>query len=509
MQNRISLIVTYSVQIYSILITVVIIPLFITLVGAEAFGLIGFFIMLQTWMQVLDAGVSGSLTRQIAVTKKCLISYKLFLRNFYIVNFIFLLISFLITFIGYKYAGDLATRWFKTTLDVEIINDCIVVMFVNLSLKYLCGPPRSGLIGLERHVYIGLINFLISSLRYPGGLIALYLNQNSILAFFVFQAFVSILELLLTQLGFHVYSNKNISLAEKNEKNIRIPNLKTLLYFSGQLSLLSILWVIVTQVDKLMLSKTISLTNFGYYSLAVTVSGLILSLSGPINQIFLPRLTALFAEKKYKLFTNTFSILFIVSCMVFIPASMFFHFFGDKLIWVWTGDVAISSEVFNYLGFLAFGNTLAILANFAFILLFSVGRLTTHLKVYLIYSLLLVPIIVLVVKLFGADGAAILWFIHNFIFFISWCLFVISKYLKSFLSKVSYASLVFPLVLSFFYFDYIQSLNLNFTSTRFGMGFFLLLISSIVMIIIFSFIWLGRNLIRIKIDEVNFIVDKY
>jgi len=43
---------------YTTVIGIVIFPLYLQYLGAEAFGLVGFFTVLQAWMQLLDMGMS-------------------------------------------------------------------------------------------------------------------------------------------------------------------------------------------------------------------------------------------------------------------------------------------------------------------------------------------------------------------------------------------------------------------------------------------------------------------
>jgi len=59
-----NLLSVYGVQIYSVVITILFTPVLLTLVGADGFGLIGFFLVIQTVLQILDGGISGSLSRQ-------------------------------------------------------------------------------------------------------------------------------------------------------------------------------------------------------------------------------------------------------------------------------------------------------------------------------------------------------------------------------------------------------------------------------------------------------------
>ncbi len=57
---------SYAGQAYALLVGLLILPFYLGHLGAEAYGLIGFFAVLQAWLQLLDAGLSPSLVRQLA-----------------------------------------------------------------------------------------------------------------------------------------------------------------------------------------------------------------------------------------------------------------------------------------------------------------------------------------------------------------------------------------------------------------------------------------------------------
>ena len=59
-------------QFYSIFIGTLILPLYINYLGAESYGLVGFFTMLMSWMMMLDIGLSSTLARQAAILKDTL-----------------------------------------------------------------------------------------------------------------------------------------------------------------------------------------------------------------------------------------------------------------------------------------------------------------------------------------------------------------------------------------------------------------------------------------------------
>ncbi len=58
--------VNYASQVYVALIGIAMVPLYLKYMGIEAYGLVGFFAMVQAWSQVLDFGLSQTLGREAA-----------------------------------------------------------------------------------------------------------------------------------------------------------------------------------------------------------------------------------------------------------------------------------------------------------------------------------------------------------------------------------------------------------------------------------------------------------
>ena len=61
---RLNIAANYAGQMYSALIGLVMVPVYLKWMGPEAFGLIGFFALIQSWAQLLDLGFSASVARE-------------------------------------------------------------------------------------------------------------------------------------------------------------------------------------------------------------------------------------------------------------------------------------------------------------------------------------------------------------------------------------------------------------------------------------------------------------
>lgn len=61
-----NILTNYVSQIYVTLIGIVMVPMYVRYMGAEAYGLVGFFAMLQACFQLLDMGLTPTMARETA-----------------------------------------------------------------------------------------------------------------------------------------------------------------------------------------------------------------------------------------------------------------------------------------------------------------------------------------------------------------------------------------------------------------------------------------------------------
>ena len=66
---KLNAITNYIGQFYALGVAVIITPFYLQYLGAEAYGVVGFFIVMQNWLNLLDMGLSTTLVRQVAYAR--------------------------------------------------------------------------------------------------------------------------------------------------------------------------------------------------------------------------------------------------------------------------------------------------------------------------------------------------------------------------------------------------------------------------------------------------------
>jgi O-antigen/teichoic acid export membrane protein len=460
-------------------IGIAILPAYMTYLGAEAFGLIGFFTMLSAWMMLLDVGLSATISRQSASLKhsqKQMIEFKHILRS---VEAVFFVIAFVIVF-GVFISDDwIANNWLKIeTLDKNEVAYCISLMGIMIAFKWLVGLYKGAINGFEQQVWVNIYGIVINSLKFIGGFILVKYISQSPSSYFEYQLVIGIIELL-------IIHQKVYKVVPKTD-NFLMPSikyLKIIMPFALAIAYTSGLWIVLTNIDKLLLSNLLPLKEYGYFSLvAVVVSGMAV-MSGPIGTAVQPRLTSLLSQGKeedmivlYKKATQFVSVIgFAVAGTVAL--------FSTELLYAWTGDMEAALWAGDILFWYALGNGLLMVLAFQYYLQFAYGNLKYHVWGNTIFGFIQVIAMVFAVYIYGALGSGITWFILQAIFLLFWPWYIHSKFAKG-IHKNWMMKDVLPMMFStLMILVAIKNINIDFFSFgRVELFLILILIGGVVLI---------------------------
>jgi O-antigen/teichoic acid export membrane protein len=203
-----------------------------------------------------------------------------------------------------------------------------------------------------------------------------------------------------------------------------------LLKFSLSIAFTGSVWVMVTQSDKLVLSKLLPLTDYAHFTLGVLLASGVMIVSGPISGALLPRLTKLSAEGDdsglIHLYRNASQLVTVVA----IPATLVLAFFAEQVLWAWTGDAEIARKVAPILMLYALGNGILALGAFPYYLQFAKGDLKLHLIGNALFVVLLIPALIWATLQYGVTGAGYAWLGANAVYFLAWVPKVHHRFVK-------------------------------------------------------------------------------
>ncbi|MCV4265861.1 lipopolysaccharide biosynthesis protein [Pseudomonas capsici] len=410
----------YAGQAYVMLVGIVIMPFYLSHLGAEAYGLIGFFTVMQAWLQLLDAGMSPSLVRAVARHQGSPTGERhqgRILRSFEIM---FLPMTLLSALGVYAASTWIAEQWLNAQeLAPQTLVNCIDLMGVVIALRLYSTLYKSGIQGLEQHAWLNAVNILIATLRYFGGLVLVSSLSQDPQDFFEFQVAVALLETLI----FATRAWRQMPVAHWCT-GIDWQLVKPILPFAASISLSSVLWIVLTQVDKVLLSEILPLDQYGYFSLVALITTGIIMLTNPLVQALLPRLTVLVAEDRQQDMQNLFLAANRFVCTFLFPLAAIVALHAEPLLYAWTGDQAAAQWGRSILCWYALGSAIMAASAFQFYLQYAYGQMRLHIWYSVISAVITVPVMFLAIQYQGAYGAALAFFSLRAVSFAIWPMIV-------------------------------------------------------------------------------------
>ena len=414
---RLNIAANYAGQLYTGLIGIAMVPAYFRWLGAEAFGLIGFFALITSWAQLLDLGFSVSVGREssrFAAGAFSATAFRRILRGF---EYLFWTLGVVLALFLAWQAGAIAERWLQVgRLPADEVRLSLQLMAAAVAMRWVSGLYRGVLSGVERQVMLNAFTAVIVTLRFVVAIPVSLAFGGSVVAFFAFQVIVAGLEL--GWLWGAVYRTARVS--PDTRLDVAWAEVRPALRFSGWVGVATMVWVFVTQADKLMMSATLPLSEFGFFTAAVNAAAAVSMLSIAVTQGLLPRLVHLhgFPDQRPLLALYRRATRFSVAAGAAVTLTLMTM--AEQLLFAWTGNPAFADAYGPVLALYAAGNAFMLLAAFPYGLQHAAGDLRLHVLGNVLLASVVVPLLPHLAAERGAIGVAWLWLGGNAAFFLLW-----------------------------------------------------------------------------------------
>lgn len=392
-----------------VLAPIIALPWYLHALGAQQYGLVSFVAFLQTILGLLDAGVGQALIHEFAVRYGASESARrdaaAILYGFERIYWIF---SFCVGCGLFLLAGVISEYWLRldgisTSLGVAAVyGSAIIFMFQFPGFVY-----RSVLVGAQAQTSLGVVTTVVALLRH-GGAVWILQTYPTLYAYIAWHATC----LLLETLGRAMLAWKVLNV---DRRMIQWDSgmLQTTWKHVAGLSGATLLGVLTTQVDKVLLSRMVSVEDFGKYMIASTLSLGILQLIAPLIQAIQPRAIQLRASPE-KLKQLYIKLILIIGAIILFGGGVFLGL-GEWILLVWLKNSHVVAYIYPIMTVLLLGTALNALYNVGYldwIVHKNVRGIRNINMLSLIVSILIIPVFV---SMQGVVGAAFGWVVVNVI----------------------------------------------------------------------------------------------
>lgn len=410
---RTNILSNYAGQLWMALMAVAFLPLYIRVLGMEAFGLVGLMLSLQAISQLFDFGIGGAVNRELSRRShgaSRINSARDLVRTFEWVIWPMTLLVGLGIWAG---SGPVAGHWLHPhSMGRAEIAHAIAIMGIAVALLWPSGFYSNCLSGLEQQPTLNLITAAFATLRGAGVLAVLHWVSPTIGAFLWWYAAMGACQSLVTAAvvwrRLPRGDRRAIFVSDELRGNGR---------FASGLFLISVLSLGLTQIDRLSLATLRPLAELGYYTLALSVAAGLGRMVQPMFNALYPRFSRLVAADDTQTLSQLYHLGNQCVAVVIAAVSLVLIVFAKDVIFLWTGDSALSAKVAMPLAILVGATALNGLMNLPYALQLANGWTTLALRMNLALLLLAIPFCVWAVARHGIVGAAWCWLLINVGFF--------------------------------------------------------------------------------------------
>ncbi|HEX8407945.1 MAG TPA: oligosaccharide flippase family protein [Thermoanaerobaculia bacterium] len=384
-------------------LTVLLVPLYVRLLGVEAFGLIAFQTTLAGMVVLFDAGLSVNTNRELArlsVTPGAGAEAHAVTRT---TEVVYWSIAATVGTILLALTPLIAGRWLNVQqLPPEVVLQAVSLAVVAAILQFPYTFYSAGLLGLQQHVTLNAILIAGTTVRAVGSVLLLLTVSRDVRLLFAWHAVASLLQTLAAAIALHKALPPGKGRFERDV-------LRRAFGFARGVALSTTLGVAATQVDKLAVSKLLPLATFGHYSIAWMLAAAIALAVTPVQTTVFPRLSQLVAagdtegaRRAYHRATQT------VAAML-LPLAAIATMFAYEIALLWTRDAAVARAVQWLAVFLVIGAMLNALSHISHAFQLANGWTAPAVIANAVQLAVMIPLTLFAIHQYGAVGAAATW----------------------------------------------------------------------------------------------------
>jgi len=395
-------------SVWSALLSLAVVPLYLKYLGTEAFGLIGFFVTTQALLQLLDLGLSPTINREVArghATGEMRDASNLL----HTLSVVYWFMAAVIAVIVLTLSPVIAGSWLQTRqLTQETVTHAVMLIGLVVACRWPVGLYMGAMMGMQKVALASALNTAMSTLSSLGAVVVLVYVSPTIEAFFIWQACVG-----LAYAAFMHWKAWSLMPHTGEPTRFQTVDLQRIWRFSAGMSALTITGIVLVQSDKVLLSRLLSLEDFGRYTLAAMLANSLYILLTPLFNAIYPRMTALVAAGETEKLADLYNTGTRVFLSLLFPLAITGALYSEDLLYLWTRDQTLAATTSMLATYLLLGTMLNGVMHFPYALQLAYGSTSVPLIITTSLIIAYVPLVIILTTLYGKTGGASAWLVLN------------------------------------------------------------------------------------------------
>ena len=403
MSRRLSAAIAVASSIWGAALSLAAVPIYLSKMGIEAYGLIGFLITSQAVLQVLDLGLAPAINREVARSKTLgdLDSARTLLRT---LSRLYWFMAAAIAVVFCAWSPLIASTWLSASrLSSSDITQSLMLMGVLIATRWPIAVYQNTLIGGGRLGPASVLTATMATLSVGASIAVVTLGAPRPAWLFAVQTAVSFLHVLLVR----ALAWRSLDGPQGAVVNFR--SVRRLWSFGVGMGGVVLTGIVLTQLDKLLLSKMLPLSAFGEYMLAATVVGGLAVLVSPLFNTIYPEFSGLVARGQTSTQINTYHRDTRMFATAFFTTVSALAIYAQDIVTLWTGNISTAIAVAPIIAILCIGTVINGIMYFPYSIQLAFGITWIPLLINSVLLVVLVPLMIVLTMNFGGLGGAIAW----------------------------------------------------------------------------------------------------
>lgn len=392
----------------STVVGLLVVPIYIRALGDEAYGLVALFLALQALLQVFDVGMTATANREVARARAANAPHS--------ADTLLAALAWVTwgvaAAIGLTFALGaplIAEHWLRVrAIPVDETVVALVLMAAALGLRWPAGLYQNVLLGCDELARWSRISIAMTVLAHVGAAVLLLVTSRGLITFFAWQVLAAAVHVTWLRHAAH----RVLPPTRRTWPGAAV--LGQAKSFSLRMMAIGATGVVLTHVDKLILSRVLPLDVFGHYMLASMVAGGLYVLVTPVFNWCYPRFSMLVTD--HARLASSYRLVSFAVAVVLCPLAVLLTVGGRALLVLWLGDPGLATRIAPVLAILAVASALHGTMFVPYALTLARGEAGIALRINIILLAALVPLMTVLAARYGAEGAATAWLVMHVVY---------------------------------------------------------------------------------------------
>lgn len=263
-------------------LSIALIPLYLTRLGPDQWGLVAICMAIQGFMGLMDAGLGQIMPRDIARVAGDRVAEA---RVFQVFSRAYLGLGLAGLFLGQVGVPWLSTHWFNQRSNVtDGVDLALRLVLVQFFFQFANNAHAGYWNGMQAQSLANFRQCVFGTAKHAGALALVYLWRADAFSYLIPFALVSALEWFVNRCSVRK------CLGDLADGQVPFSDFKVLAREAGVLAIGVLIGMLVSQIDRIVLSRAVDVASFGHYVIVANLGLAFMQLQSPLIRAFFPRL---------------------------------------------------------------------------------------------------------------------------------------------------------------------------------------------------------------------------